>query len=216
MPVRHRSSRYPGLRSEAVHVSEPEAQALHAKLSQWGLLSAANWSKLLALAEPRTLSKHEFWSQPAQPVHHFAIVRSGLMRHFYVDARGRESVKAFRGPGEFSAPYAELIQRKPSRTFIQALAPTELLTFEVTRFDALAEDSLELQRLARRFVEQHFVAKEQREYEFLQLSAEERYQQFCAERPEHLSHIPQHQVASYIGITPVALSRIRARSSRRK
>jgi CRP-like cAMP-binding protein len=139
-----------------------------------------------------------------------------LVRHYYVDSRGRESVKAFRGPGEFSAPYAEIILRKPSRTFIQALAPTELLTFDVTRFDALAEDSLELQRLARRFVEQHFVAKEQREYEFLQLSAEERYRQFCAERPEHLSHIPQHQVASYIGITPVALSRIRARATKKK
>ena len=197
-------------------LSEPEKKALHARLSQWGALSGANFQKLLALAETQSLAKHEFWSQPSAPVSHFAIVRSGLVRHFYVDAKGRESVKAFRGPGEFSAPYAELIQRKPSRTFIQALAPTELLTFEVVKFDALAEDSLELQRLARRFVEAHFVAKEQREYEFLQLNAEERYRQFCAERPEHLSHIPQHQVASYIGITPVALSRIRARATKKK
>ena len=53
------------------------------------------------------------------------------------------------------------------------------------------------------------VGKEQREYEFLQLSAEERYVQFCRERKEHLSHVPLHQIASYIGITPVALSRIR-------
>ena len=189
-----------------------EAKALHARLSQLGPLPAKIFGKLMALAEPRSLAKQEFWSRPDEKVAHFAIIRSGLVRHFYVDAKGRESVKAFRGPGEFSAPYAELIQRKPSRTFIQALAPTELLTFEVAKFDALAEDSLELQRLARRFVEQHFVAKEQREYEFLQLSAEERYRQFCAERPEHLSHIPQHQVASYIGITPVALSRIRARA----
>jgi CRP-like cAMP-binding protein len=208
-------ARYPGLRSEAV-LSDPEKKALHTRLSQWGALSAANFQKVLELAEPRSLAKHEFWSQPSAPVSHFAIVRSGLVRHYYVDSRGRESVKAFRGPGEFSAPYAEIILRKPSRTFIQALAPTELLTFDVTRFDALAEDSLELQRLARRFVEQHFVAKEQREYEFLQLSAEERYRQFCAERPEHLSHIPQHQVASYIGITPVALSRIRARATKKK
>jgi CRP-like cAMP-binding protein len=199
-----------------VDSSDPEAKALHAKLSSWGTLSAGNFQKLLGLAEQRSLAKHEFWSEPGVPVTSFAIVRTGLMRHFYVDARGRESVKAFRGPGEFCAPYAELIQRKPSRTFIQALAPTQLLTFEVARFDALAEDSLELQRLARRFVEQHFVAKEQREYEFLQLSAEERYRQFCAERPEHLSHIPQHQVASYIGITAVALSRIRARVAKKK
>ncbi|MFZ5443348.1 MAG: Crp/Fnr family transcriptional regulator [Myxococcota bacterium] len=188
---------------------------LFEQLSRLGPLSKATFERLLALAEERTLEKNAFFSQPGEAVTQFAIVQAGLLRHFYVDAKGRESVKAFRGPGEFSAPYAELIQRRPSRTFIQALAKTQLLTFELERFEAMAEDSLELQRLARRFVEQHFVAKEQREYEFLQLSAEERYRRFCAERPDHLSHIPQHQVASYIGITPVALSRIRARARRK-
>ncbi len=197
-------------------VRSPEAKALFARLGQLGPLSSATFASLLRIGEERDVARHAFWSQPGEAVTHFAIVREGLVRHFYVDLKGRESVKAFRGPGEFSAPYAELIQRKPSRTFIQALAPTRLLAFEVEKFEALAEDSLELQRLARRFVERHFVQKEQREYEFLQLSAEQRYLQFCAERPEHLSHIPQHQVASYIGITPVALSRIRARVTKRK
>lgn len=194
----------------------PEARALYQRLTVFGALQPKTFAKLLALAEERTLAKHEFWSQPGAPVAHFGIVLEGLVRHFYVDAKGRESVKAFRGPGEFSAPYAEIILRRPSRTFIQALAPTRLLAFDIDRFETVAADSLELQRLARRFVELHFVGKEQREYEFLQLSAEERYRQFCAERPEHLAHIPQHQVASYIGITPVALSRIRARLTKKK
>jgi len=189
---------------------------LYEKLSALGPLSKANFAKVMSLAESRRFDKHEFWSQPGAPVKHFGIVKSGLMRHYYVDAKGRESVKAFRGPGEFSAPYAELILKHPSRTFIQALVPSELLVVEISKFDALAEKSLELQTLARRFVELHFVNKEQREYEFLQLSAEERYAHFCAERPEYLSHIPQHQVASYIGITPVALSRIRARVTKRR
>lgn len=189
---------------------------LYEKLSALGPLSKATFAKLMTLGSTVQLSKHDFWSRPGDAVKHFGIVQSGLVRHYYVDAKGRESVKAFRGPGEFSAPYAELIQKHPSRTFIQALMPTALLVFEVAKFDALAEDSLELQTLARRFVELHFVNKEQREYEFLQLSAEERYRHFCDERPEYLSHIPQHQVASYIGITPVALSRIRARATKKQ
>jgi CRP-like cAMP-binding protein len=193
-----------------------EGKALYARLTQLGSMTPASFASFLVIAEERTLEKQAFFCQPGEPVRHFAIVLEGLVRHYYVDAKGRESVKAFRGPGEFSAPYAELIQQKPSRTFIQALAPTRLLTFEAARFEVLAENSLEVHRMARRFVEQHFVTKEQREYEFLQLSAEERYRQFCAERPEHLSHIPQHQVASYIGITPVALSRIRARVAKKR
>ncbi|MGV3620313.1 MAG: Crp/Fnr family transcriptional regulator [Archangium sp.] len=189
---------------------------LYETLSALGPLSKATFAKLMTLGSTVRLEKHAYWSQPGEAVKHFGIVQSGLVRHYYVDSKGRESVKAFRGPGEFSAPYAELILKHASRTFIQALTPTELLVFEVEKFDSLAEKSLELQTLARRFVELHFVNKEQREYEFLQLSAEERYQHFCAERPEYLSHIPQHQVASYIGITPVALSRIRARSTKRR
>lgn len=194
----------------------PEAKLLFERLTQYGPLSSQTFAQLLTLGVERALEKNAFWSRPGAKTGEFAIVLEGLVRHFYVDAKGRESVKAFRGPGEFSAPYAEIILRKPSRTFIQALAPTRLLTFDVAQFEVMAADSLELTRLARRFVELHFVGKEQREYEFLQLSAEERYRQFCAERPEHLAHIPQHQVASYIGITPVALSRIRARSVRSK
>jgi CRP-like cAMP-binding protein len=194
----------------------PTAVALRERLSQLSPLSPKTWAGLLATTTELSLGKAEFFSQPGWPATRFGIVLTGLVRHFYVDARGRESVKAFRGPFEFSAPYAELIQQKPSRTFIQALAPTTLLCFDMAKVEALSESSLELQRLARRFVELHFVQKEQREYEFLQLSAEERYARFCAERPEHLADIPQHQVASYIGITPVALSRIRARRVKRR
>ncbi|MEW6434977.1 MAG: Crp/Fnr family transcriptional regulator [Myxococcota bacterium] len=192
---------------------EEDAQ-LHARLSALAPLSAKTWRTLVGLGQRRELPKGGLFSAPGQPVTHFALVLKGLLRHFYVDAKGRESVKAFRGPFEVSAPYAELIQRKASRTHIEALTDTELCVFRVDAFEAAAKDSLELMRLARRFVEEHFVQKEQREYEFLMLSAEERYRHFCARLPDLLQHIPQHQVASYIGITPVALSRIRARARR--
>lgn len=192
-----------------------ENEALRTRLSSLAPLSARTWKALLQLGQRRRLPRGGFFVRPGESATHFGVVLRGLLRHYYVDAGGRESVKAFRGPMEVSAPYAELIQRRPSRTYIEALTETELLVFRFEDFESAAEDSLELQRLARRFSEVHFVQKEQREYEFLMLSAEERYRQFCARMPELVQHIPQHQVASYIGITPVALSRIRARSRRR-
>jgi CRP-like cAMP-binding protein len=170
---------------------------------------------LLDLAAEESLKKGEFFTRPGEPVSRFAIVLEGLVRHYYVDARGKESVKAFRGPFEFSGPYAELISGRPSRTFIQALFPARLLCLKWVELQRAAERSAELQGMLRRFAEASFVAKEQREYEFLQLSAEERYQQFCRERADYLAHVPLHQIASYIGITPVALSRIRARLARK-
>ena len=55
--------------------------------------------------------------------------------------------------------------------------------------------------------------KEQREYEFLNFSAEERYQKFAAENAQLIDHLTQNDVARYLGITPVALSRIKKRTA---
>jgi len=191
-----------------------EAQALRDRLTRFAPLSTSSWKTLVNLGQRQSLSKGAFFTRPGEPSTRFAVVLSGWLRHFYVDAKGKESVKAFRGPLEVSGPYAEILQRRPSRTFIEALTNAELLVFEVAKVDAAAERSLELQRLVRRFVEVQFVAKEQREFEFLMLSAEERYRQFCTSFPDLVTVLPQYQIASYIGITPVALSRIRARSAR--
>lgn len=188
-----------------------EERALHDRLGALAPISPKTWKAIVALGSRMSLAKGEYFSQPGEKATRFAVVISGLLRHYYLDSAGKESVKAFRGPMELSGPYAEIIQGRPSRTFIEALTASELFVFEVAEVDAAAESSLELQRLFRRFVEVQFVAKEQREYEFLLLTAEERYRQFCASLPELLQHIPQHQIASYIGITPVALSRIRGR-----
>lgn len=188
-----------------------EERALHDRLGALAPISAKTWKAIVALGSRMSLATGEYFSQPGEKATRFAVVISGLLRHYYLDAAGKESVKAFRGPMELSGPYAEIIQGRPSRTFIEALTAAELFVFEVAEVDAAAESSLELQRLFRRFVEVQFVAKEQREYEFLLLTAEERYRQFRASLPELLQHIPQHQIASYIGITPVALSRIRGR-----
>lgn len=192
-------------------LASTEARALRERLTAFAPLSDKGWKTVVSLGVREPLEEGAFFSRPGEPATRFAVVLSGWLRHFYVDAKGKESVKAFRGPLEVSGPYAEILQRRPSRTFIEALTDTELFVFEVAEVDAAAERSLELQRLVRRFVEVQFVAKEQREYEFLMLSAEERYRQLCTTFPELVAVLPQYQLASYIGITPVALSRIRAR-----
>ncbi len=192
-----------------------DERAIYAALSSLAPLPKTKWRALLAHARVVALGKGGLFSQPGRAADRFAVVLRGLVRHYYVDAHGRESVKAFRGRLELTAPLAEMILDRPSRTFIEALGETALLVFRTADFERAAEHDVSLQRLARRIVERDFVFKEQREYEFLQLSAEERYRRLCAERPDTVALIPQYQVASYIGITPVALSRIRARARRK-
>lgn len=184
-------------------------------------LPDAEWRAFEALLKPTRFAKGEFFVEPGDRRGLVGLVRSGLFRFYYVDAAGRESTKAFRGPGELAAPYAELLMGVPSRTHIQALADSELLVADYSRLTALYARHPAWQELGRRVAENFYVNKERREFELLQLPAAERWKRFSDEYPGLAGKIPQYYVASYLGITPVALSRIvssaraKRRSSRR-
>lgn len=174
-------------------------------------LADAHWRAIEGLLRPRRLSKGDFFVKPGEPAREVGIVRSGLLRFYYTDADGSEATKAFRGPGELAAPYAELLLGVPARTHIQALEDCALLVADYARLHALLDKDVELQRVARLIAEHYYVVKERREYELLQLSAEERFLRFDREYPGLAARIPQYHVASYLGVTPVALSRIVSR-----
>ena len=92
-----------------------------------------------------------------------------------------------------------------------ALMDSELLVIRFRDFEALFDRHACWERVGRKIAEGMFISKERRERELLMLSAEERYRLFLG-RYKHLEkRIPQYQIAAYLGITPVALSRIRRR-----
>ncbi len=175
------------------------------------LLPAEEWEKAEALAREQTLAKRELFLQPGDPADRFAVVLQGVFRAVRVSARGGESIKAFRAEGELIGPYAEMLQRVPSMTAIEALEPSRVLVFQARDFQALERGHMCWERLARRVAEHHFIIKERREQEFLDLSAEERLVKFWEEHPHLKGRVPQRDVAAYLGITDVALSRIMSR-----
>lgn len=174
------------------------------------------WVRLEGFLRPRRLAKGQMFIEPGQPSHEAAIVVSGLMRFYYTDAEGREATKAFRGPGELVAAYAELLDKRASRTTISALEDTELLVLGYDRVTALYKDHACWQELGRVIAEDHYQQRERREQELLLDSATVRYRTFLAEKPELAAKLPQKIIASYLGITPVALSRISASERRTK
>jgi len=168
------------------------------------------WVKLEAHLRPRRLAKGRAFIEPGQPSVEAAIVVSGLFRFYYTDAEGREATKAFRGPGEMLAAYAELLDKRPSRTTIEALEDSEILVVRHERVAALYKVHACWQELGRVIAEDHYRQRERREQELLLDSATKRYRTFLKEKPELAAKLPQKIIASYLGITPVALSRIRS------
>lgn len=184
----------------------------------WKLTSvpAEEWVKLERDLRPASLRRGEFFLRPGEDANRAAIVLRGLLRFYYVDPDGAEATKAFRGPHEMAAAYSELLTGKPSRTNIQAVEDSDLLVVDFRRVKSLYGKHPSWERLGRRIAEEHFIQKEQREFEFLQLPALERYKLFEAKYPGLLARIPQYHVASYLGITAVALSRLKAGGSNRR
>ncbi len=166
------------------------------------------WVRLESFLRPRSLAKGRTFIEPGQPSNEAAIVVSGLFRFYYTDASGREATKAFRGPGELVAAYAELLDRRPSRTTIEALEDSEVMVVRYERVTALYKSHACWQELGRVIAEDHYRQRERREQELLLNSATERWKTFLNEKPVLAEKLPQKIIASYLGITPVALSRI--------
>jgi CRP-like cAMP-binding protein len=97
----------------------------------------------------------------------------------------------------------------PAGFDIQALEDTETLCLPFEVSDALVARHPAWERLRRLAMERLFLEKEQREKDFLTLDATARYQAFLEREPGLASRVALHHVASYLGMTPVALSRIR-------
>ncbi len=141
----------------------------------------------------------------------FAFIKSGLLRSYYISPKGEEYNKHFFLADNFVAPLTSLVLHEPSPVYIGALESTKIMVANYKDLEKLYNAHLELNFLGRKLVEFAWIEKERRETQLIMLEAKDRYKAFLKEYPGLEQRIPQYHVASYLGITPVQLSRIRAK-----
>lgn len=166
------------------------------------------WINLENIISLKSYSKGEHMAKPGDNFTKFAIVLKGLFRLYYIGEEGREYIKAFRAEGEMAAPYAEILQQTITRTFVEAMEDSEVLMVDFEDFKKLSHGHECWKNIRLSMAEDLFIQKEQKEFDLLQLSAGERYQSFLKTHGHLVERIPQYHIASYLGITPVGLSRI--------
>lgn len=166
-------------------------------------------------AEPcfrvRSFQEREPVISAGDRVGHLLFVLDGLARYYYLDPDGREHNKSFATRGQVLSSVSSLISGQPSPFHVQALTPLRCLSISHRDMIDLSESHAAWNRVRITLLEQLVIKKEQREADFLLLSAEARYRKFLAHFA-HLEHqLPNFHIASYIGVTEVGLSRIRRR-----
>lgn len=168
------------------------------------------WRKAEALFRPRSIPAGVHFAEAGKRAQTLAFVITGLLRLYYLDHSGNDYTKSFCAENSFVGAYSSLLLGEPSRLFIVTLEDSILLEADYDAYQQLAQSHICWQMVNRQLAESLFIKKEKRESELLLDDATTRYLTFQAEFPGLESRLKQYHVASYLGITPVTLSRIRA------
>jgi CRP-like cAMP-binding protein len=167
------------------------------------------WLQLLKHLKIRKLKKGDCYIQQGEIFDEIGFVIQGLMYNSYMDPDGKEYVKAFLSEGKPVTCYSDMLRGVASSFSSTALEPTLLVTLKFSDLQKLYRTHSCWERMGRLSAEKLYIEKEQREWQFLLGDAKSRYENFVQENRGLIDRIPQYLIASYIGISPVSLSRIR-------
>ncbi len=192
-------------------IGQKENEPLLSALERLVEIPQPEWEFFRTLVERRSVPAQSHYVRAGEPTADIGFCVQGLFRLYYTTPDGVEYNKNFCGQNQYVASYSSLLMNEPAYFSIQALVDSELLVVRFKDFEALFDRHACWEKLGRKIAESMFISKEKRERELLMLSAEERYRLFLGQYKHLENRIPQYHIASYLGITPVALSRIRRR-----
>lgn len=172
-------------------------------------LSPEAFDAILSLCSLVSIQKNQNLQEIGQRCKTIYFVKDGLARIFYLKD-GVEVTEYFAFENDLIIRAESLFTKKPSRKAIQALEDTVFIGIPADLLFSLFDVYPQIERLFRKIIEQAYVHAVNRMEAIQFHSAEERYAQLLEEKPDLIKRIPLKHIASYLGITQVSLSRIRA------
>lgn len=169
----------------------------------------------LSLLEPKVLKRRKVYLEQGTVCRHAAFVINGALKSYNVDGDGKEHILNFATRDWWIADLYSLISQKPAVLNIETIEDSEVLLLAQKDQQVLYEKIPKFERFFRILVENALVASQERLIDNMSLTAEERYLRFIKKYPSIPVLVPQHSIASYLGITPEFLSKIRSRLARK-
>jgi CRP-like cAMP-binding protein len=179
-------------------------------------LSDEEFSLATTFFIPKKVRKRQFLLQEGDDCKWLIFVSKGCLRCYSVDSKGEEHIIRFAVEGWWISDIQSFLTGKPATNYIDAIEDSELLMIEKTSYDNLCTIIPKLEHYFRILLENSNSAALMRISDLISASAEERYLNFLNSYPEIVQRVPQSQIASYLGITPQSLSRIRKELSEKK
>lgn len=172
-------------------------------------LSSKEREALISRFLERRIKRRGFILQQGDICKHFTFIVSGCFKMYAIDQAGKEHNMQFAAEGEWIADLASFYSEKPSGVHIEAIEPAVILQI---KHDDLLDLYVGYHRFDRHFriiVETNYMELQNRVLQNISVTAEQRYLNFLDQFPELANRLPNTQIASYLGITPEFLSKIR-------
>lgn len=183
-----------------------------------------NFNKKVALTEeeetlikkyliPKKLRKKQYLLQEDEVCKSYAFIEKGALRAYTVDNSGNEHIIQFGIEGWIVSDLYSFLTGEPATYNIDALEDAELVLISKTAHEELLQKLPKYETFTRLNITGAYIAMQKRLTSIISSPLEERYTNFTKAYPEIVQRVPQHMIASYMGLTPETLSRIRKRIS---
>lgn len=164
----------------------------------------------------KKLRKRQFFLQEGDVCKYQAFVEKGLMRSYTVDDKGNEHILQFASEGWWMADLSSYLTNEPSFLNIDALEDCELLLITKPSWEQAMQKVPKLERYFMIILQNHLVATQKRLLQSFSETAEQKYIRFVNTYTDCVQRVPQHMIASYLGITRETLSRLRKQMADQK
>ncbi|HTE10633.1 MAG TPA: Crp/Fnr family transcriptional regulator [Chitinophagaceae bacterium] len=191
-------------------------ETLHAYFESRFTLTKEDMALIKSVFLPKKMRKGEFLLREGDIAKHAAFVCKGFLRSFVIDNKGKEHVIQFAPENWWISDKGPAADNKPASLFIDAIEDAEVLLLDITGHTTLVAKIPGYASSFRTGMQKRTEAKDKRIVHALTATAEERYNDFLATYPSIARRVPQHMLASYLGITPETLSRIRRKAMQKK
>ena len=191
-------------------------EVLRSHIAKYIDLSQEEFTHCTTLFIPKKVRKKAFLLQEGDVCKHIAFVGKGCLFAYTVDLKGDEHVVQFAVESWWISDMYSYLTGEPATYHIQALEDSEVFLLDRTAREQLSTDIPKFERFFRLLLQNNYIATHRRITASLGMSVKEQYLQFVKKYPAIAQRVPQRHIASYLGITPEALSRIRKHISEKK
>jgi CRP-like cAMP-binding protein len=158
---------------------------------------------------PKKLRRKQYLLQEGDVSKFVAFVEKGVLRSYSIDEKGGEHIIQFAIEGWLISDLSSFITGKPATYTIDALEDCELVLISRSVHEELLRTLPKYERWLRLLITGAYIALQRRITSIISLSLEDRYTSFVEIYPNIVQRVPQHMIASYMGMTPETLSRVR-------